>query len=115
MDARCNCRESLGPLVEVGVVGPDQRRVGNTLYQVILGVSDVQPGSRPPGEVGGDLCGDFASLEPSVASSSLSSHMTLSCGHLSAPFMNAAFSVSSGWKWSVRKVWAPADRGESHL
>ena len=57
MDARCNCCESLGPLVELGVVVPDQRPVGKTLYQVVLGVSDVQPGSRPPGEVGGDVCG----------------------------------------------------------
>jgi hypothetical protein len=40
----------------IAYLGPDQRRVGKTLYQVILGVSDVQLGPRPPGEVGGDLC-----------------------------------------------------------
>jgi hypothetical protein len=44
-------------LVDVGVLGPFQRRVGKSLYQVIPGVGYMQSGPRPQGEVGGDPCG----------------------------------------------------------
>jgi hypothetical protein len=59
-----------------------------------------------------NLAASLASSEPSVASSSLSYDTIERCIYQLAPFLCVASPVSSGWEWSVRKMWTLVDQGE---
>jgi hypothetical protein len=77
----------------------------------------VQPGPRPPGKVGGDLCGKHRVFRTIGRQQQpvWSYDAIVRCVNQLAPFSRAAFPVSSGWEWSVRKMWALVDLGEFHL